>query len=95
MSDATTIDEVLKPCIDAARRDVMLEAAWELDALAMALPGLVAFTDSQEHLVVRGIAARISTLANAVMAGLHDGGVPTRDIERDVLLRVQEEADQD
>lgn len=69
----------------------MLQATWELVALAEVLPDLVAFTESQEHLVVRGLAARIGDLALAVMWGLGDDTVATPQIERKVLLRTSEE----
>ncbi|MCW5643098.1 MAG: hypothetical protein KIT63_13450 [Rhodoferax sp.] len=85
------VADLFRPEIDETRRMVMLQATWELTALAGTLPDVVAFTDSQEHLVVRGIAARVRDLAEAVMAGLGDGGVPTRDIERKVMLRASEE----
>jgi hypothetical protein len=65
MSKPTTV-------FDAARRAVCLDAAYELEALALALPGLVPKEVDGVHFVVRGIAARLVQLSGVVMAGLGD-----------------------
>lgn len=59
--------------MDEKRLQVCLEVAWELDALAMALPGVAESAEvNSPHLVVRGIAGRIKQLAGVLMSGLDD-----------------------
>lgn len=59
--------------LSAARSLICLQATWEIDALARALPDLVPHTDGIDaRLVVRGIAARILQLNEAVMGGIND-----------------------
>lgn len=69
------------------RQQVCLSAAWELDALAQLLPGLVPFElDMQLHYTVRGLAARVERLANVLNSGLHDTAVQLERLERDVFV---------
>ena len=92
MNDTTTApaqtateSNATEPVIDKARRMAMLEATWEICALALAIPGMCPLSDDgQEHLVVKGLALRINQLGNAIMAGLGDDAVTTRSIERKV-----------
>lgn len=60
--------------LSAMRSYICLQATWEIDALARALPDLVPHTEEtiEARLVVRGIAARIMQLNEAVMGGLED-----------------------
>ena len=56
------------------RLHLCLEAAWELDALARCLPGLVLNVEDTKmsYLAVRGIAGRLLRLASVLMSGLDD-----------------------
>lgn len=72
-----------------ARQMACLEAVWELDALARVLPDLVPRDGDGVYLSVRGIAGRLTVLANALMAGLDDGVVSDADLERRILLAVE------
>lgn len=77
--------------LSKARHAVCLEAAWEIDALALTLPDLVPIEVGAEdgtRLVVRGVAARLSQLANALQAGLFDEVVTVRELQKRVLLDV-------
>lgn len=67
-----------------ARHAVCLEAAIELEALAFALPGLVANVEGGARYAVRGISGRLLQLAQALMAGLGDHLADVSDIEREV-----------
>jgi|GEM_PF-7115519 len=58
--------------INHDRLTICLGAAYELDALAMLLPGLVSGNEKQEHLMVRGVASRIKSLSEMLMSGLDD-----------------------
>lgn len=69
-----------------ARGIACLEAAWEIDALARALPGLVPADEHQAHFVARGVCARMSRLAEAIMQGIDDDAVNTRTLRRVVLF---------
>lgn len=84
-----TIGENESVTLGAARFRVCLEAAWELEALALALPKVTSNGDeeaTQSSLVVRGIAARIKSLSNVLMAGLHDDMETTAALERKVMV---------
>ena len=73
--------------LSASRLNVCLEAAWELEALANILPGLVpcAADSGPAHFAVRGIADRIRRLSCATMSGLSDDMQPLEDLQRTVL----------
>ncbi len=73
------------------RRMVCLEATWELEALANALPILVP-VHLPCHFVVRGIADRIRRLSSVVMDGLSDEADPLEDLERKVFGPAHREA---
>ncbi|MDD3936862.1 hypothetical protein [Rhodoferax sp.] len=74
--------------LSKARHMVCLEAAWELEALAYLLPGLVPNVDEARgsYHAVRGIAGRLLNLANVLMAALNDDGVTTPELESRVLV---------
>lgn len=77
------------PLIDEQRRTVMLQALWEIEALARALPGLVPMSHGNTpgpSLAVRGIASRMAELALAVMDGVDDDAVETSHIENIVMF---------
>ena len=72
-----------------ARAHVLLQATWEIDALALAMPDLIEVTDdksSRLHHLVRGMAARIIQLNGAILSGIGDDLVPLKTIHKDVLL---------
>ena len=69
------------------RLSVCLDAVYELDALARALPGLMPIDErGQAHLVTRGIAARMLRLTKSLLDGLTDDSVPTAELSKVVLL---------
>lgn len=69
-----------------ARHLVCLEAAFELEALAFSLPGLVPAVDNSNvaHYAVRGFSGRLLQLAGALMSGLSDTVIETEELERKV-----------
>jgi hypothetical protein len=71
-----------------ARHLVCLEAAFELEALAFALPGLVPAVNNSNlaHYAVRGFSGRLLQLAEALMGGLSDTVMETKELERRVHL---------
>ena len=69
---------------DAERRAVCLDATYEIEALAVLLPGLVTREVSGEYLVIRGIAARLVHLSGVVMSGLNDDAAETTDLQYSV-----------
>lgn len=83
----TTHSDTKAVTLSAARHDVCLEAAWELDALARVLPDLAHVEgETQLLLVVRGITGRMLRLTDALMAGLNDDAVTDKELRRKVLL---------
>lgn len=70
------------------RHTVCLEAAWELEALAFLLPGLVPNIDEAHgaYHAVRGISGRLVVLSNILMAALGDEAEKTKRLERKVLV---------
>ena len=74
--------------LSKARHMVCLEAAWELEALAYVLPDLVPNVDEAHgaYHAVRGIAGRLVTLSNVLMAALGDDVVKTSELESRVLV---------
>jgi len=70
------------------RKMVCLESAWELEALANILPGLVPNVTEAEgaHYAVRGIADRIRRLSHVLMGGLFDEDETVKDLERKVFF---------
>ena len=77
-----------KQHVDSLRLRMCLQAVWEIDALARALPTLVPGSDddSSQHLVARGVAARMLRLSSCLMSGLDDEGVSTEEIAQIVTL---------
>jgi len=75
--------------VNERRRMVCLEAAWEIDAIARILPGLVPNVDEEAYstrLVVRSMAGRLLRLSNALMCALGDEVETTEHLERIVTL---------
>jgi hypothetical protein len=75
--------------VNERRRMICLEAAWEIDALARILPGLVPNVDEEAYsarLVVRSMAGRLLRLSSALMGALCDPPDPAEDLERIVTL---------
>lgn len=82
MTDTKAADPELT--LSHARKMVCLEAAWEIDALARALPGQVPNIAecAEAGLVVRGIAGRLLRLAFVLMSGLDEDDEPTGTLEK-------------
>jgi hypothetical protein len=71
------------------RQMVCLQAAWEIDAIARALPGLVPELEDDHqnpHLLVRAMAGRLLRLSKALMGALGDDVETTERLERIVTL---------
>lgn len=83
-----TIAENGSATLSEARHFACLEVAYELEALALLLPGLVPNIDEAHgaHHAVRGISGRLVSLAGALMAGLGDEVEKTEKISRKVLV---------
>ena len=73
------------------RQLVALEAAHEIQALCQTLRGAVTPNENQEHLVVRGLTARVNDLACALMSALSDEVETTAEIARVVGCQLEEE----
>ncbi|MBS0467107.1 MAG: hypothetical protein JSR14_07825 [Proteobacteria bacterium] len=87
MSEATTEREGVT--LTHARMIVCLEAAWEIDALARALPCMVERVDTadgQAHFLARGVAGRLLRLTSVLMSGLGESDVPTHKLESIINL---------
>lgn len=69
--------------LSKARHLVCLEVSFELEALAIVLPGLVPNLDEcgTAHFAVRGISGRLLTLSRALLTGLDCKMTATEDIE--------------
>ena len=95
MSDNTlTLHGDGSATLSADRLTACLEAAWELEALAQVLPGLVPCTaeSGPAHFAVRSMADRIRRLSCAVMSGLHDDLAPVEALQLTVLVAPRREA---
>lgn len=70
------------------RETILLEAAWEIDALARILPDLVPNVEGIHgaHHAVRGISGRLLRLASALMSGLSDDGESNENLRNIVML---------
>ena len=68
--------------MDEGRLRLVREAAWEIDALARALPGLVPNTDETEgaHFVVRALAGRLLRLSHVLMGAADPAGETTEEL---------------
>jgi hypothetical protein len=80
--------------LSAARSGLCLDATWEIEALALALPGLIPDTDENNAacLLVRGVAARIVQLNSAVMGGINDDLETVNRLHRVITLKFPEVA---
>lgn len=75
--------------LDYARMIVCLEAAWEIDALARALPGMVervVEAESQAHYLARGVAGRMLRLTSVLMSAIDEADIPTTRLEQIIGL---------
>lgn len=76
-----------KPLIlEERRRMACLQAAWEVDAIARALPGMVNRDEHFGHLQVRAMAGRLLRLSSVIIFGLDDGVVDTERLEHIISL---------
>jgi len=64
------------------RRRACLEAAWEIEALALLLPKIDLTEEPAAALQLRGLAARLAQLAGVVMSRLDDAMVDEGDLQR-------------
>ena len=73
------------------RKRVCLEASWELEALGKLLPAVLPSSVDMlsETMQVRCIAARLRTLASALMTALDDDMVPTSDVAKMLGLHLE------
>lgn len=89
MSDNTLIEHAdHSATLSAGRHMVCLQAAWELEALTLLLPGLVP-DDEPSHLTVRGIAGRIRSLSRVLISGLSDEITPVARLDHEVFGTAQ------
>jgi|JI10StandDraft_1071094.scaffolds.fasta_scaffold276694_2 hypothetical protein len=75
--------------LSKARRDICMDAAYELDAIAAMLPSAVEKSDEvamASHLRVRCMAARVQALAIVLMSGLLDEAVTTQELQSKVIV---------
>lgn len=72
--------------LSPTRRRACLEAAWEIEALALLLPKIELTEQPVAALQLRGVAARLAQLAGVVMSGLDDATVGEGDLQRLVNL---------
>lgn len=71
------------------RHDLCLEALWEIEALSLALPGLVTMDhENSPHFVVRGIASRLVVLSRSLMTALDEQDVSDDAVRRQVFFRL-------
>ena len=71
--------------LDTRRQDLCLEIAWEIEAIARALPGLVPTTDGGDngpHFLARAVGGRLLALSGALSCALSDEEEPTAKLER-------------
>lgn len=76
--------------LSKARHHVCMEVAWELEVLAYMLPTVTNNADEdavKSGFAVRGIASRVLSLANVLMAALYDDMEKTKDLECQVRVR--------
>jgi len=73
------------------RKRVCLEASWELEALGKLLPAVLPSSVDvlSETMQVRCIAARLRTLASALMTALDDDMVPTAELAKTLGLNLE------
>ena len=71
------------------RSSLCIEAAWELEQLAYLLPTLMgggSVDELRSGFVVRGVAARIVNLSEAICAALTDRAATTEALKRKVMV---------
>lgn len=68
------------------RQRACLEAAWEIEALALLLPKIDLTEQPVAALQLRGVAARLAQLAGVVMSGLDDAMVDELELQRRLQL---------
>lgn len=87
-----TINADLSVTLSAERAWLCVQAAQEIEALALVLPDLVPNTEEARsaRLVVRGIAARILQLDEALMAGIDDEVTTEGEIHKTISLKFME-----
>lgn len=71
--------------LDARRQDLCLEIAWEIEAIARALPGMVPTNDSGDtapHFMARAMGGRLLALADVLSRALGDESEDTARLER-------------
>ena len=71
--------------LDTRRQDLCLEIAWEIEAIARAMPGLVPTTDGGDngpHFLARAMGGRLLALSGALSCALSDEEEPTAKLER-------------
>ena len=72
--------------LSPARQRACLEAAWEIEALALLLPKIDLTEQPVAALQLRGVAARVAELAGVVMSGLDDAMVGEQQLQRRLQL---------
>ncbi len=83
----------LRESMDARRHLACLRAAWEIDVIARALPGLVPSDSGCEEtyagqLLLRALAGRLLRLTHVLTSALADDAVATESLEH--ILDLQE-----
>ena len=78
--DGDLIDSGEQLILSDRRREVALQAVWEVDQLCRALYGAVRPSETQEWLLVRGLSARVQELNDAIGAALSDDDMATADL---------------
>lgn len=72
--------------LSPTRKRACLEAAWEIEALALLLPKIDQSEAPVAALQLRGVAARLAQLAGVVMSGLDDAMVDELELQRRLQL---------
>ena len=90
----TAVPDAEKPCLKPAaladrQQMLCLDAVFEVDAIARALPSMVTASDAYSHqdgLMVRALAGRLLRLSSVLMSALGQDGEPIERLERIVTL---------
>jgi len=72
--------------LSPTRKRACLEAAWEIEALALLLPKIDQSEAPVAALQLRGVTARLAQLAGVVMSGLDDAMVDELELQRRLQL---------
>ena len=67
--------------LSPTRQRACLEAAWEIEALALLLPKIELTEHPVAALQLRGLAARVARLSGVVMSGLDDAAVADGELQ--------------